>query len=301
MLVSTERGNSKGRTAVRSIPKILFFFSALGIWMPVSAQERTAYMLRNLYPDTELVKVDLLSEVPFDPVEPIVVGPLGMEWVSSMAMTPSGEFLALDYFGDRLLEINRATGAASPYVDLDLDIDEKSDIAFDETGQAWLMNSGPGSDYLYRLNHLTGEFSVVTELENWVSKIAVHNGTVYAGRGSEFIEIDTATGEFTVLMDMQGNEWGCGLTALYSNGVDLWGIWGCWNVVATWTTMVTFFPSETVMDIVAPDLSVAPFALVVVTQPPPTAIPAISVPGLIVFAFLLAGAGSLVVRSRFSG
>ena len=93
---------------------------------PGLAQERTAYMLR--YEDgssteIELVRVDITSEYPPDyPVEPTVVGLLGLGSVSSMAMSPSGELLALDFDGDRLVEIDMATGAASPYVDLDLDI-----------------------------------------------------------------------------------------------------------------------------------------------------------------------------------
>jgi hypothetical protein len=66
--------------------------------------------------------------------------------------------------------------------------------------------------------------------------------------------------------------------------------------------LATFFPLEPVVNVVVDDSNDTdqPFALVVVIQPP-TAIPVMTTPGMIVFAFLLAGAGFLIARSRFSG
>ena len=88
---------------------------------PGLAQDRTVYMLRYFSPDTELVKVDLPSEPPFS-METVLIGQLGMGWVTSMAMSPSGELLALDSEENRLLEINIETGSASPFVNLDIDV-----------------------------------------------------------------------------------------------------------------------------------------------------------------------------------
>lgn len=270
----------------------------LSICAPCWAQESTAYMLRYFSPldEAELVKVGVPPEYDLDPVEPIVVGPLGMGKVTSMAMSPSGMLLALDYEGDRLLEINIETGAASPYVDLDLDISQEySGITFDEDGLLWLLNHDSGC-FIYHINTQTGETSLITQLEDEVAQIAVHNGAVYVGWIGQLSEVDTTTGELALVVSL----WDCSFSALNSNGVDLWGIWGCWGPSGLSTHMGTLFPLSGVMEIAMDDPLDLPFALVVVTQPPPTAIPAITSPGLIVFGFLLAGAGFLIVHSRNS-
>lgn len=308
MVISSER-RPKGRPAMQMTKCVVALIIVLTVCAPCAAQESTAYMLRYEAPfyETELIKMDLPSEYTWPPVEPEVIGQLGMGWVISMAMSPSGQLLALDHEGDRLLEINIETGAASPYVDLDLDISgEYNGIAFDQDGLLWLMNYDYDSgSYLYNLSPQTGETSLVTQLEHSVSQIAVHNGIVYAGRGWNFFEVDTTTGELTLLMDWNHGNYGLALTALHSNHRDLWGIWYSWTGPGfSGTFLGTFFPLDTVVDIVVdgpPHSADQPFALVVVTQPPPTAIPALTTPGLIVFAFLLAGAGILIVRSRLLG
>ncbi len=269
-----------------------------------AAQERIAYVLRYNTPFyAELAAVQIPMELPTFPIDPVTIGPLGNYCVFEMTLSPSGTLIGLDSDEDQLVYIDVATGAASPLVDLDIDVDYDASIAFDSAGRLW-MNS---SRWLYRVDLQTGATTLVTEMEDPVYQIAVHNSVIYASIFEGFVEVHPETGALTVLMSWSWNEGGCSLDGLYSDGSDLWGIRSCYSGAGGGgdpipRELVTLLPFETLAHINYSGIYSHddPFSLVVPSggQMQITDIPVLNLPGTIFFAVLLVAVGIFVIRSR---
>ena len=171
-----------------------------------------------------LIAVDRLTG------DTVPVGPYGLAGsrIDNLAFHVDGRLLGLDDLGNRLVEIDTATGAASVVGPLGIDL-TAGGLAVDSCGDVWLSTSDGVENVLARLDAGTGAAQVLWSGYPSRFGLAALGSRLLAAVGGDsqaLYEVDRATGELQLIaaIDPPSVIRGQIPSLDFDGGGELWGL-----------------------------------------------------------------------------